>query len=293
MMMIYVFVVGAFIIGFKIVHTSRPNMEIELGFVLNTGERKDILGQSMTMRGCRHTIRSMSQQSFEFQGYNRSERDYNFEQNWDYNHYEPEMAPFTSYQEEYNGYYHEYNDPPSDMATILSMIKKAEEKQEKRDIEARLKEEIRDKALEALVKQVGKMAEDVALLKRERDERACGIVDDSEVDEGVTGIPEQENECLNLNEDVPLFKEPVSDVIIAYPNPLLASITQTNKVGEEVPRVKIRKVGIQDLGQSIMKWLHNNFSFYMPIIGKQLWNWYVNYRAFVGNVAGKCALRPP
>ena len=60
------------------------------------------------------------------------------------------------------------NNPPSDMATILSMLRKAEEKQEKRDAEARLKDEIRDKAAEAVNRQIEQMVGDISLLMSER-----------------------------------------------------------------------------------------------------------------------------
>ncbi|KAK1411603.1 hypothetical protein QVD17_38158 [Tagetes erecta] len=111
------------------------------------------------------------------------------------------------------------------------------------------------------------------------------------VDEEVRDLLGQENESINSIEDKPLESLVIGEVQV-HPNLPLASITQTTKVGEEGLRTK-KKVTLQDLGQIIMKWLRNSVSIYMTISAKQFWNGQVNYRAFVGNVAGKCSLRPP
>ncbi|KAK1413181.1 hypothetical protein QVD17_34952 [Tagetes erecta] len=112
------------------------------------------------------------------------------------------------------------------------------------------------------------------------------------VDEEVTDLPGQENESTNSIEEKSLESLVISEIQV-HPNPPLASITQPTKVGEEGLRTKKKKVAVQDIGQIIMKWLRNSVSIYMTISVNQFWNWQVNYRAFVGNVAGKCSLRPP
>ena len=77
--------------------------------------------------------------------------------------------------------------------------------------------------------------------------------------------------------------------------PLPISIIQNNKCGEEGSRKKMRRVKQQDSGVYIMKWISETrmCSLNMPIILTNLWRWHVNFWAFVGNVLGKCALRPP
>ena len=86
------------------------------------------------------------------------------------------------------------------------------------------------------------------------------------VDEAVICLPAQINEQINLEEDIAPPKEMVSVVPVE------------------------RKVGLHDLGQIILKRLHKD---YMPMLIKHLWRRHVNYRAFIGNSVGKCALRPP
>ena len=77
--------------------------------------------------------------------------------------------------------------------------------------------------------------------------------------------------------------------------PLPISMIQINKCGEEGSRNKMRRVKLPDIKVYVMKWTSKarRSSFNMPNILTNLWRWHVNFRAFVGNVAGKCALRPP
>ncbi|KAJ0457193.1 hypothetical protein HanIR_Chr15g0770981 [Helianthus annuus] len=76
--------------------------------------------------------------------------------------------------------------------------------------------------------------------------------------------------------------------------PLPISIIQINKCGEEGSRKKMRRVKQQDIRVYLVKWISETrrCSLNMPIILTNLWRWHVNFRAFVGNVLGKCALRP-
>ncbi|KAJ0906940.1 hypothetical protein HanRHA438_Chr07g0293001 [Helianthus annuus] len=86
-----------------------------------------------------------------------------------------------------------------------------------------------------------------------------------------------------------------SDEMNVCTEPLPISIIQINKCGEEGSRKKMRRVKQQDIRVHIGKWISETRMCFlnMPIILTNLWSWHVNFRAFVGNVLGKCALRPP
>ncbi|XP_022031944.1 cold shock protein 1-like [Helianthus annuus] len=92
--------------------------------------------------------------------------------------------------------------------------------------------EVRDKAHEALVVQVGQLAEELAQIKREREVLANGTIVDGDVVEEVIDLPEQENGCLNQAEDIiPRDESDPKDAHVhIHPSPIL--ITPTNKVGD-------------------------------------------------------------
>jgi len=118
---------------------------------------------------------------------------------------------------------------------------------------------------------------------------------ENEVKEEVTSLLGHEIGCSNLNEDLTLLKEQDTEVIKVISDPPSVLIVTTNKVGDKGSRTNIRKVGLQDIGHVIMKRLrcNNNYSTNMPVIRKHIWTRHVNYRVYVGNSVGKCALRPP
>ncbi|KAJ0445439.1 hypothetical protein HanIR_Chr16g0842931 [Helianthus annuus] len=75
-----------------------------------------------------------------------------------------------------------------------------------------------------------------------------------------------------------------------HPSPIL--ITPTNKVGNAGSGIRIRRVVLQDLGQFVKKRPQRSL-IRMPSKLKREWIRHANYRAYVGNSVGKCALRPP
>ncbi|KAJ0494756.1 hypothetical protein HanIR_Chr12g0601071 [Helianthus annuus] len=86
-----------------------------------------------------------------------------------------------------------------------------------------------------------------------------------------------------------------SDEMNVCTEPLPISIIPINKCGEEGSRMKMKRVKLQDIGVYLVKWISDTRMCFlnMPIILTNLCRWHVNFRAFVGNVLGKCALRPP
>jgi hypothetical protein len=95
------------------------------------------------------------------------------------------------------------------------------------------------------------------------------------------------NQMVCENGEVDEYEQMRGDLVPVLSVPI-------NKVGDEGPREKVRKTTLQDTGLDNMKWIHNSKGVLdMPPIVMRLWMWCVNYRAFIGNSAGKCALRPP
>lgn len=86
-----------------------------------------------------------------------------------------------------------------------------------------------------------------------------------------------------------------SDKVIVCIEPLPISIIPTSKCGEEGSRKNIRKAKLQYTSIHKMKWIYRTRMCFlsMPIILKSISRWHVNYRAFIGNTVGKCALKPP
>ncbi|KAJ0693553.1 hypothetical protein HanPI659440_Chr15g0598471 [Helianthus annuus] len=225
-----------------------------------------------------------------YKGYYQSNVNNNYEPKWDYDSYEPEMPHFPSYQEEYDDYYHDspqptYEEPQdslhSKLDTIMDMM-----------LEMKNKDELRDRSFEALVIQVGQLTEEMAQLRRDQEVWANGTIVDGEVVEEVIDLPEQENECLNRAEDITPRDEsdPKDAHVHIHPSPIL--ITPTNKVGDAGSGIRIRRVALQDIGQFSKK-RPQSCTIRMPSIIKRVWIRHANYRAYVGNSVGKCALRPP
>ena len=213
-------------------------------------------------------------------------------------YYEPKSPYFSSYrEEEYDDYYNEYPQPvyenPQDsmhskLDALMDMMK--ENHQDIKDMKKA--NEVRDKAHEALVVQVGQLAEELAQLKRDQEVWANGTIVDGDVVEEVIDLPEQENECLNRAEDITPRDEsdPKDAHVHIHPYPIL--ITPTNKVGDAGSGIRIRRVALQDLGQFVKKRPQSSL-IRMPRKIKREWIRHANYRAYVGNSVGKCALRPP
>ncbi|KAJ0521075.1 hypothetical protein HanIR_Chr10g0466671 [Helianthus annuus] len=213
-------------------------------------------------------------------------------------YYEPKSPYFSSYREEgYDDYYNEYPQPvyenPQDsmhskLDALMDMMK--ENRQDIKDIKKA--NEVRDKAHEALVVQVGQLAEEIAQLKRDQKVWANGTIVDGDVVEEVIDLPEQENECLNRAEDIPPRDEsdPKDAHVHIHPYPIL--ITPTNKVGDTGSGIRIRRVALQDI-DLFSKKRPQSYTICMPSKIKREWIRHAKYRAYVGNSVGKCALRPP
>ncbi|KAL9998478.1 hypothetical protein Hdeb2414_s0542g00914301 [Helianthus debilis subsp. tardiflorus] len=152
--------------------------------------------------------------------------------------------------------------------------------------------EVRDKAHEDLAKKVGHLTEELAQLRRDQEVLASGTVVDGDVVEEVIDLPEQETECLNRAENITPQdgSEPKEAHVHEYPSPIL--ITPTYKVGDAGSGIRIRRVALQDIGQFVKK-RPQSCTICMPRKRKREWIWHANYRAYVGNSVGKCALRPP
>ena len=125
-----------------------------------------------------------------YKGYYQSNVNNNYERKWDYDSYEPEMPRFPSYREVYDDYYNEYPQPayekPQDsmhskLDALMNMMK--EYHQDIKDMKKA--NEVRDKAHEALVVQVGQLAEELAQLKRDQEVWANGTIVDGDVVEEV------------------------------------------------------------------------------------------------------------
>ncbi|KAJ0780656.1 hypothetical protein HanPI659440_Chr06g0240181 [Helianthus annuus] len=213
-------------------------------------------------------------------------------------YYEPKSPYFSSYREEkYDDYYNEYPQPvyekPQDsmhskLDALMNMVK--EYHQDIKDMKKA--NEVRDKAHEALVVQVGQLAEELAELKRDQEVWANGTIVDGDVVEEVIDLPKQENECLNRAEDITPRDEsdPKDAHVHIHPSPIL--ITPTNKVGDAGSGIRIRRVALQDIGQFSKK-RTQSFTICMPSKIKREWIRHAKHRAYVGNSVGKCALRPP
>ncbi|XP_022007295.1 transcription factor jun-D-like [Helianthus annuus] len=110
-------------------------------------------------------------------------------------YYEPDLPHFSSYREEYDDYYNEYPQPASEepqdsvhskLDALINMVKGYHE-----DIKDMKKgNEVRDKAHEVLVMQVGQLAEEIAQIKHERDVLANGTMVDCDVVEEVIDLSE-------------------------------------------------------------------------------------------------------
>ena len=86
-----------------------------------------------------------------------------------------------------------------------------------------------------------------------------------------------------------------SDEMNVCTEPLPIVIFHINKCGEEGLSKKMKRAKLQDIRVYLMKWISETrmCCLNMPIIPTSLWRWHVNFRAFIGNTLGKCALRPP
>ncbi|KAJ0907557.1 hypothetical protein HanRHA438_Chr07g0300441 [Helianthus annuus] len=143
-----------------------------------------------------------------------------------------------------------------------------------------------------IIHAVGQLTEEVAQLRRDQEVLANGTMVDGDVVEEVMELPEQVIECLNRAEDIPPRDEsdPKDAHVHIHPYPIL--ITPTNKVGDAGSGIRIRRVVLQDIGHFIKKPPQSSL-LRMPRKIKREWIRHANYRAYVGNSVGKCALRPP
>ncbi|KAJ0853797.1 hypothetical protein HanRHA438_Chr14g0655341 [Helianthus annuus] len=223
-------------------------------------------------------------------------------------YHEPELPRFSSYREEYDDCYNEYSQPASEepqdsisskldaimnaMSALTNSHQALTNSHQEFKAEIKKEFEVRDKAHEALVVQVGQLAEELAQIKREREVLANGTMVDGDVVEEVIELPEQENECLNQEEDITPRdgSEPKEAHVHIDPSPI--RITPTNKVGDEGSGIRIRRVVLQDIGRFVKK-RPRSCTLRMPNRRKREWIRHANYRAYVGNSVGKCALRPP
>ncbi|KAJ0524250.1 hypothetical protein HanIR_Chr10g0502461 [Helianthus annuus] len=223
-------------------------------------------------------------------------------------YHEPELPRFSSYREEYDDCYNEYSQPASEepqdsisskldaimnaMSALTNSHQALTNSHQEFKAEIKKEFEVRDKAHEALVVQVGQLAEEIAQIKREREVLANGTMVDGDVVEEVRDLSEQEVECLNRAEDMtPQDKSDSKEAHIhIHPSPKL--ITPTNKVGDAVSGIRIRKVALKDIGH-VVKRRPRSCTLCMPNIIKRVWIRHAKYRAYVGNSVGKCALRPP
>ena len=177
-------------------------------------------------------------------------------------------SPYQEYYQpqvnhEYNGFYEEPQDPMhEEIMTLLWEIKA-----EIDEINKRL--DLQDQAREALTAQVQFLTSRWAQIKNEQSRLTNEVVVDLDSDENVISFPTLENGCLNQNENLAFFKEP------------------------EI-QTRDRKVESKDIWKVLCKKFHNDQTrpIHMPICNKLL-DWHVNYRAYIGNSVGKCALRPP
>ena len=133
--------------------------------------------------------------------------------------------------------------------------------------ESQQRNEVRDRAHEALVMQVHQLAEEFAQLKRERDELATGVVVYADIDEDTASL----SEWLTPTEDLVSHEDLVAEVKVPHEShPVL--IIAPNKVEDEGSKMKKRKVSWEDIGQFIVNRPRNkNNSILMPITWKQLW----------------------
>ncbi|KAJ0733490.1 hypothetical protein HanPI659440_Chr11g0408851 [Helianthus annuus] len=226
----------------------------------------------------------------DYQEYYYSEMDYHYEQEQGYNNYEPDLPHFPSYQEEYDDNYHDspqptYEEPQDSLNSKLDMIIDMM-------IEMKMKDEMRDKSFEALVIQVGQLTKEMAQLRRDQEVLANGTMVDGDVVEEVMELPEQEVECLNRAEDMTPQDELDSKEAHIHIHPSPKLITPTNKVGDAGSGIRIRRVALQDIGH-VVKRRPRSCTLHMPNVIKRVWIRHANYRAYVGNSVGKCALRPP
>ncbi|KAJ0750169.1 hypothetical protein HanLR1_Chr05g0178801 [Helianthus annuus] len=173
-------------------------------------------------------------------------------------YYETELPHFSSYREEYDDYYNEYPQPASEepqdsmhskLNALINMVKGYHE-----DIKDMKKaNEVRDKAHEVLVMQVGQLAEEIAQIKRDQEVLANGAMVDGDVVEEVMELSEQVIECLNRAEDVTPQDGSESKEAQSHISPSPKLITLTNKVRDAGSGIRIRRVALQDVVQFVKK----------------------------------------
>ena len=194
---------------------------------------------------------------------------------------------------EYNGFYEEPQEPMHEdvMALLWEIKADIAEINQRLDLQDQVLKELtvkalilniqadlirinkrldaQDQVLEALTAKVQFLTSYKTQVYNEQSRLTNEVVVDLESNENVISFPTLENSCLNLNENLTFFKEPE---------------TQTRD----------RKVEPKDIWQVLCKKLHNDQKrpIRMPIF-KQVFIWHINYRAYIGNSVGKCALRPP
>ncbi|KAJ0547928.1 hypothetical protein HanIR_Chr08g0377711 [Helianthus annuus] len=254
-----------------------------------------------------------------YEGHYQSNVNQRYEQNLDYDEYESEAVPFSRYQEDYNGRFHDYpesryNDfnirnqwfnhgnyqessyQPYESQNDCQGKHQNSKLDEIMDIMMEVAQESRLRT-EAMVQRSNRIDEQIATLKAVKHNTTSipvfvgetqeipVLVDEDE--EEVGSLPELEVIYLNLHEDLAPTEELETDVIQVYSEPLHILITPTNKVGDDGTSGNKRKVSTQDLGQGILKWLYNDPTDVL-MIGKKVKTQHVKYRTHHGNSAGKC-----
>ena len=231
------------------------------------------------------------------------------------------MTQDFGYPGEQEAYSNEVSQVHAKMDKIMELLQEMN-----KDIKEMKKEdEARDRSHDALVKQVQQIAEDVAQIKRDREDLANGVMIDNDVEEEVVDPPNHDDVSSN-SELTTVVEEPTVEVIQVFSNPPLELNMLTNKCREDDSSVKERKASLLDLWQIVIKWPNNGVSngsmaskkvkahhinyrsFMNNSVGKcgsllpemkpmsvqeQREAYLVNHRAYIGNVVGKCALRPP
>ncbi|KAD4385464.1 hypothetical protein E3N88_25632 [Mikania micrantha] len=165
--------------------------------------------------------------------------------------------------------------------------------------------EVRDKTIGALLKKVGHIVEELARIKAldtlvdnnttnippvvEEVPLTLLIVDDKV--ENITNISKQYKGGAHQTVYITPRENPLNKTLAVHSNHSPLANISINILREDGLGSKKRNVRRDDTGHDIQKQTPID-STVMSIMRKEIWTWHVNYRAFNGNSAGKCAFMP-